>query len=1443
MRKAIFLMLCCGYLSLAYAQPSNDFCINAESVELQTPGPCPGSSAVSDTILLDNTGATASEPFTQLPGCTVPGADVWLKFTTQGNSMQFILRGPLAGLQLILYQGSSCGSMYPVACASGQSSIELLATVDRNVNYYLLVSGQGVEDQGEMQLIINSTNFCNPCLTQRQGFFSASPAPLNGTYTGGQSVQMCYTVNRWNAAASNEYLHGLEVDFGPGWDQSTFSPAPPPTCNPSGNWDWYQSWTSVTSGQSFGPGFAYDSNDFGFLDGNPGNNRGMGGSACSNIGITSDQLQFCWTITTNDCPEDEYGYFDALDVTTRMLGDGISGAWNQTQCFIPYDDNFLAATYCPDPFVPEITVINASCTGVCDGEVYFSSTGDGPWDYALTDTSGILYYASSNNTAPDTVTSLCAGEYIATIVDLPSGEVRTIPVSIMSSEAPVASATYELPCYEGEPIQLSGSSTPSAGASYEWFGPNGFYSTNQNPLALYPGIYTLVVTIDGCESEPFELEVPPISTPVVDIEQDTIIACPDEPLTISATGTASNYNWFLEGGNASLGTESSLTINPEDGAVYIVNGTNEAGCAGTDQVLILVPFDPAVTTDNSGIVCPFTEVTITASGGQSYNWSTGDTTNSITVSPEFTGLYYVTITGESCTTSLPVNVPVSNSPSIMAGSDQTLCQGESATLFASGGESVLWSTGETTNSISVTPDTTTTYIATITDANVCEHEEAVTVTVFPTPDLTIVPADTVSVCEGDTAAFVILEGGSPYWDTLVSPAQTTTYQIPGAETFGCQELGTFTVIVNSLPDVDILGDGLLCGADSTLLVASGEGSFTWSTGEEGDSIYVSPTGTQTYSVTATSSEGCSQSAETTVSQASPPAAPAVNCNATLSQVSFSWVSDPALTYGLSVLEGPIGVAIGNNQYIVNNLEPGQSVTISLTVTNEDGCSATTEISCAALECAEVTLSLSPPSTVCITAPSITLEAEATNGTNTGMDSWSGPGLIGNLFDPAVAGAGEHLLIYSYTENACTLSDTTYIDVIPTLDEAMVNCQSAGDSMVFSWPYIAADSAYEVVVLSGQEGYHLDATTFVVNEVEAGDTAIISIIPLGNDVCGLSNIEASCWFNPCQPLTLRPDTIACTGAEIQLWADSTDWDTYQWSPATGLSCTDCPAPLATVSQTTTYTLIASNLQGCTDTASVTIYVGDLPPEYIPDEPITFCLGEPFEICMPDGDVEIWIGPGGFVSTGPCLSFDSMTTANVGNYYAYLRIGGCRFGKNFSMEAAPEIEIGEFTDFQAVCPDSTFKLFVESPNAVSYLWEPGEYLDCPDCPEAQGSLPQTATFTLTMTDAFGCTREEAATVFVDDCTPAPLIGTPYHNVEETVEGLRFYPNPAKQAVQLEMPMEGVKQIRLFNAAGQQVYETRSNDRALTIPLNNLNSGPYLLSITTELGTQNEWLLISR
>src|SRR5690606_7747438 len=230
-----------------------------------------------------------------------------------------------------------------------------------------------------------------------------------------------------------------------------------------------------------------------------------------------------------------------------------------------------------------------------------------------------------------------------------------------------------------------------------------------------------------------------------------------ESTTLGASG-ADSYLWNTGA------TSQSITVSPNTTTAYTVTGTSNAGCEATDSVTVTVLTGTGVTADagEDVAICEGTGTTLTATGGSSYEWSNGATTASIDVSPGSTTTYTVTAydaAGNSDTDD--VTVTVNQGPNVNAGSNVTINQGESTTLGASGADSYLWNTGATSQSITVSPNTTTAYTVTGTSNAGCEATDSVTVTVMTGGDVTADAGEDVTICEG-TGTTLTATGGSSY---------------------------------------------------------------------------------------------------------------------------------------------------------------------------------------------------------------------------------------------------------------------------------------------------------------------------------------------------------------------------------------------------------------------------------------------------------------------------------------------------------------------------------------------------------------------------------------------------------------------------------------------------------------------------------------------------------
>ncbi|GAB4163074.1 MAG: hypothetical protein Tsb0033_22890 [Winogradskyella sp.] len=505
-------------------------------------------------------------------------------------------------------------------------------------------------------------------------------------------------------------------------------------------------------------------------------------------------------------------------VTTTFTVTAFDALGNSDEDTVTVTVNELPIAYAgDDQIICEGETVTLNATG---GDEYLWSTGETTASISVTPSSNITYTV-------EVTTNGCSS---------------TDDVSIMVSPLPNITVSNDVTIMEGQTTTL----TVSGSDNYLWNTGETTESIDVAPSVTTT--YTVTSTsVNGCTSTG-EVTVTVVPEVVANAGEDVEI-CSGQDVILTATGGA-NYTW------SNGATTSQITVSPSVTTTYTVIVEDDFGNSDSDSVVVTVNEIPVLTVSDDITIVEGDSIQLSVTGASNYEWSTGETSNTITVSPSTTTTYSVTGSTGTCSSQAQVTVTVEALLVVSAGEDEQVCQDDSyeVVLTATSGDSYLWSTGETTQSIIVSPLSTTTYSVTVT-SGIQQDTDDVTVFVNPNPDVVILNGETVDIMSGD---FVTLSasGANTYeWNNgatqpniAVSPSQTTTYEVRGY-IGDCYDEKQVTV--NVIPEViaDAGEDQEICLGDVVTLTANGGDEYVWSTGETTQSIQVAPTVTTEYTVT------------------------------------------------------------------------------------------------------------------------------------------------------------------------------------------------------------------------------------------------------------------------------------------------------------------------------------------------------------------------------------------------------------------------------------------------------------------------------------------------------------------------------------------------------------------------------------------------------------------
>ena len=292
--------------------------------------------------------------------------------------------------------------------------------------------------------------------------------------------------------------------------------------------------------------------------------------------------------------------------------------------------------------------------------------------------------------------------------------------------------------------------------------------------------------------------------------------------------------------------------------------------------------------------------------------------------------------------------------------------------------------------------------------------------------------------------------------------------------------------------------------------------------------------------------------------------------------------------------------------------------------------------------------------------------------------------------------------------------------------------------------------------------------------------------------------------PIPVVSAGPDTLICQGRGITLQA--TGADTYQWSPANGLSCDNCPNPVATPDSLTTYLVTGTTQFGCSNTANIRVAV-KYPFDMAVGRGDTLCVGRATRLQASGAHTYSWTPAAGLdnaQSASPLAA--PQTTTN------YMVVGtddrNCFTDTSYIRVVVYPIPTVEAGDDRTVNVGQTIDLVpVISSDVTEVTWTPTGSIFRSDFPAITIRPRETTTYEVVVSNPGKCKASDQVTVYVI-CNGANIFIP--NTFSPNADGMndKFYPRGTG--------LFNVKTMRIFNRWGEMVYE-RSNFNA-----NDANAG---------------------
>ncbi|GLR17931.1 hypothetical protein GCM10007940_25460 [Portibacter lacus] len=682
------------------------------------------------------------------------------------------------------------------------------------------------------------------------------------------------------------------------------------------------------------------------------------------------------------------------------------------------------------------------------------------------------------------------------------------------------------------------------------------------------------------------------------------------------------------------------------------------------------------------------------------------------------------------------------------------------------GESYAWSTGASSQAISVSSSGT--YKVTITSKNGCCYESEKTVAFSSPPDATAMgatlncEATEVQIFGSSTASGASYSWTGPggFMSDMQNPMVSSLgeYILTVTNAAGCGSTASALVIGDTdIPDVSAEGGTINCETTSIQLMGSSASSgvtFSW-TGPDGfTSDMQNPTVSTpgNYILNVQSGNGCSGSADALViDDTSPPeiilSEGILSC--AQSEIELSVEGEASWT-------GPDGFTSSDETIVVST--PG---TYSVTVTGSNSCTNS--------ETVEILSDLSVPDISaeggiinCVSGQT-TLSGNST--TEGATYSWTGPGdFTTEIQNPIAIIAGTYTLIVT-GPNGC--SSTMAVEVSADMDAPEVSVNDGSVDCVNTSTELTASTTSENItfIWSGPNGFTADGESITVSE--PGEYLVMAVNENGCAGSATSTVAAN---NIIPTVSIFVGPIGCQTTDVTFATEVSEGvTTYSWTGPNNFTSNEKEPVITEIG---TYTLNVTSENGCTSMASFDVISdSEVPDANATVDGLLTCTQNTITLMgntSTDTVSFFWTGPDDFTST-----LQNPTVSQPGVYMlSVIAANGCAGQSSVEVMGDGEFPTVNATGGDINCNNSSVILLgTTNIENATFRWEgPNGFATSISNPEVEIA----GEYTFTVTSEGGCVAFKTVTVNIDNQDPNLSLSEGFLDCNAGVRNFRVVTN---------------------------------------------------------------------